>query len=250
MQTDKKFAVIILTLSLSTLLGCASLRHNSMIHNSSCSDIASSSSNYGSKTHAYVKTALHDYLSQRYSALTASAAPIRVAVVPFTTPANFSGFGSSTPNIGLELATQLQAQLLRCSKLPIVEVLNRADWPGKREEFFTGNFGAISQAREAGYDLIILGLVENQRSLDQLVTYTKVIEADAGITLWYGRTAAMISKPQFSSPWHFIGLDQRRPDLLYSAELLEKSVSCITEEMIDPVDRNEECLPDDNKLQG
>src|SRR4051812_36516187 len=103
-------------------------------------------------SHAYLQRGLYAYINSRYH----YNSPVRMAIIPFSVPANISADNSERPGLGNELAWKIHAQLLATGQIPIVEVLNRQDWPNKKEEFFTGNFGAIAMAREAGYDLLMV----------------------------------------------------------------------------------------------
>lgn len=180
------------------------------------------------KNRAYVRLVLEDYLSRRFH----SRSPVRVAVVPFSTPANLSADGLLRPGLDNELAWELHAGLLESGRLPMVEVFNRLDWPGKREEFFTGNFGAISLAAEAGYDLVLVGYLDDIRKLDRFTAYAKLIEVESGITIWYGKSTLEAQDPEFQrgEPWWLFGT--RRPDNLLLNELPGGLVQCLLDNLL------------------
>ena len=106
------------------------------------------------KSRAYIGTNLTDFITKRFN----THAPVRVGIIPYSTPANLApGYGAETPSFGTQLARRIQQELVATEEIPMLEVFNREDWPGKKDEFYTGNFGAISFARQAGYDVIIVG---------------------------------------------------------------------------------------------
>ncbi len=183
------------------------------------------------KWHANVQLVLEDYINKRFP----SHSPVRMAVIPYSTQANLSAYNVERPGVGNEMAWTIQKILLSRGIVPIVEVLNRQDWPGKKEEFFTGNHGAIAQAREAGYDLLMVGYVEPARSLDRLVVQSKLIEAESGITIWYGTVETWSRRKELNQWSDRFWLDQQRPDLNTSLidELAEKSSKCTVSALLD-----------------
>ncbi|RMD83908.1 MAG: hypothetical protein D6808_07875 [Candidatus Dadabacteria bacterium] len=182
--------------------------------------------------HAYVKTDLDSYITSRFP----KNSPVRLAVIPFTVPANFTGYGAGRKNLGTELAAAMQRRILEKELVPIAEVFNREYWPGKEGEFFSGNFGALAQAREAGYDLVLVGLVDNLSSLNAITVYTKIIDVDAGVTLWYGKATAQASITEnydrrSRNPLKYIVNVRTRPDLLYFSDIIDEVVNCSTDEI-------------------
>lgn len=153
-----------------------------------------------------------------------------MAVIPFTVPANLSGNKYDAEGLGNELAWEIQAEILKKEGVPIVEVLNRQDWPGKKDEFFTGNFGTISQAREAGYDLVLIGYVEKMNSLDTLSAYAKILDVEAGVTLWYAHLVTSTMRPDAREVGATFGMMDRRPDLLSIPPMQSKLAKCVVEQ--------------------
>jgi len=175
-------------------------------------------------SHAYVRTVLADHISSRY----ASNAPVRMAIIPFAVPANIAAYDNENPGVGNALAWKIQAGILQSEQIPIAEVLNRQDWPGKKEEFFTGNFGSIGLAREAGYDLVLVGYVEGIADLSTMVAFSKIIETESGMTLWYSKTTAQVSgKKRTDRILAHARMGERRPDILYTTELIDDLAECI-----------------------
>lgn len=154
-----------------------------------------------------------------------------MAVIPFSVPANISTFSTDRPGLGNELAWEVHARLLETQSIPIVEVLNRQDWPGKRDEFFSGNFGAISVAREAGYDLVMVGYVAPVQSLNRLSAHTKIIEVESGITLWYGETVVVSDRSWMSPLKSTIFYDNTVPNQLTTTQQAHKLAKCIAKDV-------------------
>ncbi len=131
------------------------------------------------------------------------------------------------------------AELLSSSQIPIVEVLNRQDWPGKKEEFFTGNFGALQMSRDAGYDLVMVGFVEQQKSLDNLSAYSKILDVESGVTVWYGKTTAYTQRPEFDTmSWNY-RISNKEPSKFYFAPLIEEESKCIAKAVTQYPDEEE-----------
>jgi hypothetical protein len=149
-----------------------------------------------------------------------------MAIIPFSVAANLSSQNTQRPGLGNELAWQIRSELVRNEAAPIVEVLNRHDWPGKRDEFFVGNHGAIALSREAGYDLVLVGLFETGASLDHVVLHSKLIDTSAGITVWNGRST-VTRRP---SLWHqtrdWLDIQKTIPSGHQFQPLMESLVNC------------------------
>lgn len=174
-------------------------------------------------SHAYTRAVLSDFLTSRFH----SNAPVRMAVIPFSVPANLSGYDTERPGLGNKLAWEVQAQFLHSGQVPIVEVLNRQDWPAKKEEFFTGNFGALAAAREAGYDLVFLGYLDPLRSLDSMNISTKLIEVESGITVWYGDTGVVTYAPELRKTKAALPWQRLDPSVVDSNALVERLARCV-----------------------
>ena len=188
----QKLGVIHLTLVLVLVLsGCAYGRYAESLYKEPCN------------TRAYIQLVVEDYLNKRFPL----KSPVRMAIIPFSVPANLASAGSESPGLGNELAWKVHAALLETGKIPMVEVLNRVDWPGKKNEFFTGNYGALAMAREAGYDLVMVGYLDQITTPTRMAIYTKLIEVDSGITVYYGRSSAELFDAHYQrrSPWWMPG---------------------------------------------
>jgi len=169
-------------------------------------------------------------LTERIGGETSPAEPrIRLAVVPFSVPANIAGSNNELPGLGNTLAWKVHSEALSSGEFPVTEVFNRQDWPGKKEEFFSGNFGAISLAHEAGYDLVLTGLIDNLRSLDSLTAYTKVIDVSSGVTIWYGKSSVKAVEHRDASVFDSMWRSSDEPAKLYTASLADDLGRCIVQ---------------------
>jgi len=201
----------------SFLIGC------SMPHNPGDDSYLQRRYSDSCKSHAYVRTILADHISNRYS----SDAMVRLAILPFAAPANVTGIGPEQPGMGSELAWQIQARFLEGDQVSIAEVFNRRDWPGKADEFFSGNFGSLELAREAGYDLLLVGLIESPREMDALTAYSKIIEIESGTTLWYGKSTARTARRSNSRLMNSLGLEKRIPSAMHYDVLMDQLARCV-----------------------
>lgn len=144
---------------------------------------------------AYLHQGLYDYLSHRFT----NRIAVRMGIIPLSVPANLSYRDGEYPGAGTAVALQLQRLFLEEGAVSIVEIFNRQDWPAKREEFNIGNFNAIEYARDAKYDLLLTGYLEEARALDQLTAVVKLIDVENGTTIYYGKTTATSSVPHSDS---------------------------------------------------
>jgi len=175
------------------------------------------------KTRAYVWTDAESFITTRFP----RHSPVRLAIIPFVTPANLAARDNELPGLGNQFAWSVQRDLISAEIFPIVEVLNRQDWPGKKEEFFTGNFGSLNYARDAGYDLVMVGYLEPQDRIDTIVVHTKLIDVESGITLWYGTNTTYTIRPDLLEVSSTFGFTDRRPDLMYTNPLMQEASRCI-----------------------
>lgn len=177
---------------------------------------------------AYLRNVVADYLSSRYD----SGAPVRLGIIPFSVPANLASRGTEMPGLGNELAWKVRNEVVELDTIPIVEVLNRQDWPSKKDEFNTGNFGAIAAGRDAGYDLILVGNVKALSSFDTMSAETKLIEADSGITLWSGLSTANSYKRGINRELSSMFLEKEDPSKLDTSGLINDLASCIARDIL------------------
>lgn len=175
------------------------------------------------KSRAFIGANLADYISTRFN----RNAPVRLAIVPYSVPANLSFAGAERPGLGSDIAQRLQSELLPTGLVPIVEVFNRQDWPAKKDEFFRGNFNALQMARDAGYDLVMVGNIQPQRSMDSFTAQTKVIEVESGTTVFYGESTVATNRPGWEEARTAIWLDQVTPNQLYIPDMLHELSRCI-----------------------
>jgi hypothetical protein len=182
-------------------------------------------------TRAYVRTDIPGFIDQRFKGGTTA----RMAVIPFVTQANFTAQNSESPGVSDQLAWSVHRELLGYDTLPIIEVFNRQDWPGKKDDFFTGNFGALTLARDAGYDLVLVGYLEKITRLDEWTVHTKIIDVDSGTTLWYGTSRVTNNRADLLEVSSTMGLTDRRPDMLDTKQMTDRAAICIAHDiMVDP----------------
>lgn len=177
---------------------------------------------------AYIQTPLADYINKRFE----PGSRVRLAVIPFSVPANLAAQSDEQPGLGIDLAQRVQSELLQTGVIPIVELLNREDWPGKKDEFAHGNFGAIQTARDAGYDLVLVGSISPMSSMDVLAAQTKVIEVEGGVTAWYGETTVSSNRSYFNSIGADWGMAHKRPDKIYIEESVDRLARCIKDDVV------------------
>jgi hypothetical protein len=216
-----KIALLYLSLCLS-LPGCSYLQ--------SASDyVTGRDSSYDiCKTHAYISTPLGEFLSSRFN----SEAPVRLGIIPFAAPANFTYSPSQRLSLTHLLSQRLHGELLSSGEIPIAEVMTREDWPGKREEFFTGNYSALRLARDASYDLVLVGIIEELSSLNSLTVSYKLIEVDAGVTVTYAQTSVEGDPGSYNQISSFTGLERFEPNHLQLNKLVEPLAKCIKQALV------------------
>ena len=132
---------------------------------------------------------------------------------------------------------------MKSGEVPIVEVLNRPDWPGKKDEFFSGSFGAISLARQAGYDLLMVGYIEPLTSAHAIKSYTRVIETESGITIWSGETEAKTKQGQLHNIKSTLWLEDKVPSKVYYQDMVDKLAVCVEHDItVDPPVEDDESV--------
>ena len=178
---------------------------------------------------AYLRTPLQEVLARTFQP---SPNPPRLAVVPFSAPENVSMRSDEFPGVGNRLAWEVQAEILRWGLIGMVEVFHRESWPGKREEFYTGNFGALSRARQAGYDLLLVGDVVSPRNGNEVRIQGKLLTVNDGVTLWYGEIVASTSPDVVQEWWDSIGRSSRTPNMLPANALYSRAARCLVNEIM------------------
>lgn len=179
---------------------------------------------------AHIDQQLSDYLSRRFE----KGSTPRIAIIPFDVPVNFSPEMNAQLRFGLSLAEMFQKNLLRQDERVIVEIFDRSNWPGKKMDFATGNYIALKQARDAGYDFILIGFMDSIVDSTMLSINTKLIDTENSTTLWYGTSE--ISSPAAPSRrlLNFLsrGVYPLREDILNFSERSEKLVACTVDRMV------------------
>jgi len=168
------------------------------------------------KNRAFIGSNLRAFVSSRFH----NPEAVRLGIIPFSSAANLS------PEIGRTLAMRIHQEMLPAGDVPLIEIFNRQDWPGKSEEFYSGNFGAISIAREANYDLVMVGMLAPMTRLDELVADIKIIEVDSGTTVYYGRSSFRTGDDDVTSNLDSLWLAQRKPNALVTPMVVDKLARC------------------------
>jgi hypothetical protein len=191
------------------------------------------------KTHAYIHQSIGEYVVSQIS----HDSPARMAIIPFTVPANLSPSSPHQESLGFALARKIHAHFLGFEWIPIIEVMNRRDWPGMREEFFTGNYGAIAQAREAGYNLILVGYLEIGDSLTSATLLTKVIDVESGITISYIKAEGVSLRRSLRQSGKTLRSEKWIPSLFELGLLYEELSQCSAKRIKEEQDYSDEEAP-------
>ena len=169
-----------------------------------------------------INLGLQGYIHQRYGV----ERPVRMAIIPFDVPESFAPPGNESAHFGRELARRFMTEFHRSGAVPIIELFNRDRWPGKREEFYAGNYTAIEYARSAGYDLVMVGSLEDLRNDEDLDLNTKIIDTSNNVTIWAGRTRAFSFDRRVRRTLSATQMFDDRPDLFAFPQRVDKLASC------------------------
>ncbi len=134
-------------------------------------------------------------------------------------------------HFGRRLAKNFQEELLQRGTLSIVELFNRDNWPGKRDDFFSGNYQSIEYARNAGYDFVLIGHMQDIRADDQMVVYTKLIDVSNNVTVWSAKTTVSSTQRSVNEGIDTIVGGVRQPELFPFTEQAAELARCTVEEM-------------------
>lgn len=171
---------------------------------------------------AYLNLPIKDYLSARYRYVQ----PVRAAIIPFDVPETFAPSGQDRLHSGRKLAELFQREFHKNQVFHITELFNRDRWPGKREEFFTGNYKAIEIARRAGYDFVIVGYLDYLTDDQSISVNTKIIDTSSNVTTWYGRTTVTSYRRPIRDFFWWLGLADSRPDIFAFEQRFEEFSIC------------------------
>ncbi len=179
---------------------------------------------------AYVNAGLLDYLKTRYDSTNTS----RLAIIPFNVPESFAPSGMQSRHFGRDIALNFHQEIVGSGELGIVELFNRDRWPGKRAEFSHGNYQAIESARNAGYDLVLVGYLEDIVNETDLTLLTKLIDTSNGVTLWYGRTVTYSARRPLrrSISEYSFGFVRDRPDSFAFQERVAEMARCTVDSIL------------------
>jgi len=171
-----------------------------------------------------------EYVSNRFQ----KGSIPRVAVVPFEVPVNFSPIMNPELRYGFKLAQMFQQSLLSQNEKIIVEVFDRSNWPGKKMDFATGNMIAMKQARDAGYDFLVVGVMDEMTNANNLSIQTKLIDTENSTTVWYGISQSVWPRRPTQDFLNFLsrGIYPKRDDVFEIQDRTKKLVDCTVDRLI------------------
>lgn len=176
------------------------------------------------KIDTYLNAGLRHYISSQYR----SKKDFRAVILPFETQEQFAYHGPESDRVGWMLARKIQTQILGTGAIPIVEFYQYGNWPGKKNDFFNGNYIAQEFARNAGYDLLIVGYLEPIVHKDQLVLHTKAIDPATSVTLWNARATVSSYMQGINDSLARARLDTQQREMFYFPEKFEELTQCTT----------------------
>ncbi len=179
-------------------------------------------------TRAWVHTDLESFVYQHFK----GSQQARVGVIPFISQANLADRYDGQTGLGTQMAWAVQRELLSKNVFPVVQMLAHEDWPGRKQEFFAGNFGSLAFARDAGLDFVLIGYIDWPDRLDKWVIHTKLIDVHTGTTLWYGSSTVTTSRPDMLEVSSTMGLTDRRPDQYHMQQIRDTAATCIVHDML------------------
>ncbi len=178
-------------------------------------------------TRAWVRTDLESFIYQHFK----NGQQARVGVIPFISQANLADRYDGQTGLGTQMAWAVQRELLATEVFPVVQMLAHEDWPGRKQEFFAGNFGSLAFARDAGLDFVLIGYIDWPDRLDKWVVHTKLIDVHTGTTLWYGSSTVSTVRPDMLEVSSTLGLTDRRPDMYHMQQIRDAAATCIARDM-------------------
>lgn len=213
-----KKAALIAVILLTFLSGCSTVSTTLNLHpEEQCN------------SRAYLRIPFHEYLRKRFPLYS----PVRVGIIPFSTPANLAPRHDDLPGVGNTLVWQLRNELLASGEIPIIEIMDRDAWPEKSREFQTGNYRSIEMARHAGYDLVLVGHVSNARTADSMTVQAKLIEIENRLTIWNGESTVTTNRTErersIPTRWWLT----REPSNLHTNILLDEMAKCLASNLLD-----------------
>lgn len=179
------------------------------------------------KSRAYTREPLDTYISTEYP----STYQARLGIIPFTVPENMTGIRQNVPPLGAQLAWRFQAELLSSGVIPIAEVTPWNMFPGSRNDFFQGNYKAIRYAADAGYDMVLIGLLE-QNGAETATVLAKLIDVNTSVTLWYGRSHVYSRRPSFNLVEQFFVEEEEMPAKLDLFPLYNEVIQCAANNLL------------------
>lgn len=189
----------------------------------SCSPIIYQAPKSSCSIRSYTDVGFLGYLSRQKD----NGNPIRLAVMPFEVPQNFVlTYKRNRGNIGNSLARDIQMELKRSGVIDVVEYFDNPSWPGKRAEFSKGNFDSLKNARQAGYNLVLVGYLEEITNESDLNLQLKIIDTANFVTIWHVRTTASSKARAERRYLSRFGLAKDKPALFDFSGRLDMLTKC------------------------
>lgn len=178
------------------------------------------------KIQAHIDQGFANYVSKRFE----KGSTPRVAIIPFDVAVNFSPSSSFNPELhyGLTLARLFKQNMLAQGDKVIVEIFDRSNWQGKKMDFLTGDLISLKQARDAGYDFLVTGYMDDILEAETLTIHSKIIDTENSTTIWYGTSTSMSPERPTKDLLNFLsrGIYPKRDDVLHFNQRTEGLVSC------------------------
>jgi hypothetical protein len=171
------------------------------------------------KTHTYINNDISSYIRTHYP----KEKNLRTGVVGIDLPENLSQSGNSFPQ---EINWTLASTLYQTNLFNIIELIDNQHWLGKREEFFRGNFKAITLARKNNFNFIVLAYLKDINKTKELQLYIKLIDSIKGITIWHVKTNISLSGK--------FNLFQSKIELTDLRGKIEKAINCSIRQVSSP----------------
>jgi len=161
----------------------------------------------------------------------------RLGIFPFDVPETFSPTINDQRNYGRELARDTQLELNASGDVPIVELFDRDRWPGKRADFFKGNYEAVEIARSAGYDFVLIGYLEDLKNDSTMELFTKLIDTQNQVTVWSSKTETESLTRGLRKDLSDLRVANNRPDLFDFPARTKELVRCTVDGLLndDPI---------------
>lgn len=209
----KSFSLLVLSVSFLILL-------------SACSTTYDTPKATGCKNRASISINLKNYVKKRYK----KEKFVRLGIMPISIPENFSARRIDDQDFGEILSHKYQYYLLRSGVFSSVELIQKPEWPGKKEEFFGSNVTAITIARHMGLDFVMLGYLSPKRSIKEMAISSKIIDVNTGVTVFYGETS--VENQNYDQDLFSRFFNKKDPSDFKFGEMTDNLIACQSKMMV------------------